>query len=189
MLPITRKKSDKLSESLRETLERANASNLQQAIRQNNEVLATLRHRVQLGEHLDKLKRHYRDLEKETVDLTTAEALPVDRLVLLGVPFIVGGLGLIYGIANVFGFTWLVTSPDPTWGMACILVGFMSLLTYYFGRKMDNGQHHVTAKNVNGRSIRCDARSEKLNPNETTSIQPCQPTMIRLNCASVTRRI
>lgn len=133
-----KEKSDKLSESLRETLERANASNLQQAIRQNNEVLATLRHRVQLGEHLDKLKRHYRDLEKETVDLTTAEALPVDRLVLLGVPFIVGGLGLIYGIANVFGFTWLVTSPDPTWGMACILVGFMSLLTYYFGR--ENGQ-------------------------------------------------
>ena len=40
----------------------------------------TLRHRVQLGEHLDKLKRHYRSLEKESVDLTTAEALPLDRL-------------------------------------------------------------------------------------------------------------
>ena len=133
-----KEKSDKLADSLRETLERANASNLQQAIRQNNEVITTLRHRMQLGEHLDKLKRHYRDLEKETVDLTTAEALPVDRLVLLGVPFIVGGMGLIYGMANVFGFTWLVARPDPTWGMLCILFGFMSLLTYYFGR--ENGQ-------------------------------------------------
>ncbi len=133
-----KEKSDKLADSLRETLERANATNLQQAIRQNTEVIATLRHRMQLGEHLEKLKRHYRDLERETVDLTTAEALPVDRLVLLGVPFIVGGLGLIYGMANVFGITWLVTRPDPTWGMLCILFGFMSLLTYYFGR--ENGQ-------------------------------------------------
>lgn len=133
-----KEKSDKLADSLQETLERANATNLQQAIRQNTEVIATLRHRMQLGEHLEKLKRHYRDLEKETVDLTTAEALPVDRLVLLGVPFIVGGMGLIYGMANVFGFTWLVTRPDPTWGMLCILFGFMSLLTYYFGR--ENGQ-------------------------------------------------
>jgi uncharacterized protein YhaN len=137
-----KEKSDKLAESLQETLERANASNLQQAIRQNTELIATLRHRMQLGEHLEKLKRHYRDLEKETVDLTTAEALPVDRLVLLGVPFIVGGMGLIYGMANVFGFTWLVARPDPTWGMLCILFGFMSLLTYYFGR--ENGQRSTS---------------------------------------------
>ncbi len=135
-------KADKLAESLRETLERANATNLQQAIRQHTENITTLRHRMQIGEHLDKLKRHYRDLETETVSLTTAEALPVDRLVLLGVPFIVGCLGLIYGLANVFGFTWLVATPEPTWGMLCILFGFMSLLTYYFGR--ENGQRSTS---------------------------------------------
>jgi DNA repair exonuclease SbcCD ATPase subunit len=135
-------RADSLAESLRETLDKANATNLQQAIRQHTESITTLRHRVQLGEHLDKLKRHYRDLEKETVNLTTAEALPVDRLILLAVPFIVGGMALIYGLANVFGFTWLVTEPDPTWGMLCILFGFMSLLTYYFGR--ENGQRSTT---------------------------------------------
>lgn len=135
-------RADSLAESLRETLGKANATNLQQAIRQHTESITTLRHRVQLGEHLDKLKRHYRDLEKETVNLTTAEALPVDRLILLAVPFIVGGMALIYGLANVFGFTWLVTEPDPTWGMLCILFGFMSLLTYYFGR--ENGQRSTT---------------------------------------------
>lgn len=128
-------RADKLQESLRETLERARATNLQQAIRHQTELITTLRHRMQLGEHLDKLKRHYRDLEKETVELTTTEALPVDRLILLAVPFIGGGMALIYGLANVFGFTWLVSEPDPTWGMLCILFGFMSLLTYYFGRE------------------------------------------------------
>lgn len=131
-------RADNLSQTLRQTLDKANATNLQQAIRKQNEAIAMLRQRVQLGEHLDKLKRHYRDLEKETVELTTAEALPVDRLILLAVPFIFGGMSLIYGVAHMFGFTWLVSEPDPTWGMLCILMGAMGLTTYYFGR--ENGQ-------------------------------------------------
>ncbi len=130
-----KERADKLGEQLKETLHRARASNLQQAIRQENETITTLRHRTQLGEHLDKLKRHYRDLEKETIELTTSEALPIDRVILLAVPFIVGGMALIYGVSNVFGITWFVSNPDPTWGMLCILFGFMSLLTYYFGRE------------------------------------------------------
>ncbi len=136
-------RADKLSQSLRQTLDKANATNLQQAIRKQNDAISMLRHRVQLGEHLDKLKRHYRDLEKETVELTTAEALPVDRLILLAVPFIFGGMSLIYGVAHVFGFRWLVTQPDPTWGMLCILMGAMGLLLYYFGR--ENGQRATSS--------------------------------------------
>ncbi|MEM8669644.1 MAG: AAA family ATPase [Planctomycetota bacterium] len=137
-------RADKLNAALEETLDRAYATDLQQAIRQHTEMLNTLKHRVQLGEHLEKLKRHYRDLEKETVELTTAEVLPVDRIVLLSVPFIVGGLSLIYGLANVFGFTWLIADPDPTWGMMCILIGVMSLFLYYFGR--ENGQRATSAE-------------------------------------------
>ena len=128
-------RAEKLGESLRETLEKANATDLRQAIRKQNEAISGLRNRSQLEDHLDKLKRHYRELEKETVELTTAEALPVDRLILLAVPFIVGGMSLIYGISHVFGFTWLVSEPDPTWGMFCILLGAMGLLLYYFGRE------------------------------------------------------
>ncbi len=129
-------KTDKLHERLKDVLDRAHASDLQQAIRRENDKLATLRHRVQLGEHLDKLKRHYRSLEKESVDLTTAEALPVDRFILLSVPFIVGGIALAYGLFHVFGVTWFLSSePDPTWGMLCFMFGIMSMLVYYFGRQ------------------------------------------------------
>lgn len=137
-------RADKLNVALEEVLARANASDLQQAIRHQTDILTTLRHRTQLSEHLAKLKRHYRDLEKETVELTTAEVLPVDRLVLLAVPFVFGGLSLIYGISHVFGFDWLVSDPDPTWGMLCILFGVMSLFTYYFGR--ENGQRTTSAE-------------------------------------------
>jgi len=129
-------KADKHNAQLREILNRAHASNLQEAIRQENIRLATLRRRLQLGEHLEKLKRHYRGLEKESVDLTTDEALPLDRLFLLALPFIVGGSLLIYGLSHVFGIPWFITGEhDPTWGMMYVLFGFMSLLTYYFARQ------------------------------------------------------
>lgn len=131
-------RADKLADELRETLEKARASNLQKAIRDQTELITTIKHRMQVGEHLDKLKRHYRDLENESVELTTAEALPVDRLILLAVPFIVGGMALIYGFANLFGFEWLVGEPDPTKGVLWMLFGFMASLLYYFGR--ENGQ-------------------------------------------------
>ncbi len=131
-------KADKLGENLREILERARAGNLQQAIRQQTETISSIKHRIQLGEHLDKLKRHYRDLEKESIDLTTAEALPVDRAILLGVPFVIGGLALFYGIFNVLGATWFVQDPDPNWGFICVFIGFLCLTTFYFGR--ENGR-------------------------------------------------
>ena len=130
--------AEKLGDELREVLDKARANDLQHAIRQQTETLTTLRHRMQLGEHLDKLKRHYRDLEKETVELTTAEALPIDRLILLAVPFITGGMASIYGLANLFGFYWLTSDPDPTTGMLWMMFGIMAFLAYYFGK--ENGQ-------------------------------------------------
>ncbi|TWT79237.1 Chromosome partition protein Smc [Planctomycetes bacterium CA13] len=135
-------RSEKLGAQLQDVLARAHATNLQQAIREQTEMIASLRHRVQLGEHLDKLKRHYRDLEKESVDLTTDEALPIDRLILLSVPFIFGGMALIYGFANLVGLDWFVAEPDPTWGMLWLMVGIVSMMAYYFGR--ENGMRSTS---------------------------------------------
>ncbi len=131
-------RSDQLGEKLRETLHRANASNLQQAIRMQTETITALKHRMHLGEHLDKLKRHYRDLEKETIELTTAEALPIDRAMLLGVPFLIGGISLLYGLFNILGVPWFAADPDPNWGMICIFIGILCMTLFYFGR--ENGR-------------------------------------------------
>ncbi len=133
--------ADRIGEVLGKVLEKAHAADLQQAIRNTGEEISTLRNRTDLGEHLHNLKRHYRDLERETVELTTAEALPVDRLFLLAVPFIFGGMSLVYGVAHVIGLTFLVTYPDTSWGLLCILMGFMGLMFYYFGR--EKGQHQT----------------------------------------------
>jgi len=135
-------KAEKLNVQLRDVLSRAHATNLQQAIREQTDLISALRNRIQLGEHLEKLKRHYRDLEKESVNLTTDEALPIDRLILLSVPFIFGGIALVYGVTNLLQLDWFTADPDPTWGMLCLMVGMMSMLTYYFGR--ENGMRSTS---------------------------------------------
>lgn len=135
-------RAEKMGSQLQGVLSRARATNLQQAIREENELITALRHRAQLGEHIEKLKRHYRDLEKETVDLTTDEALPMDRLILLAVPFIFGGMSLVYGVSNMLGLTWFSPDPDPTKGMFWLTVGFMGMLTYYFGK--ENGMRSTS---------------------------------------------
>ncbi len=128
-------RADKLGVQLQDILSRARATNIQQAIREETELISALRHRAQLGEHIEKLKRHYRDLEKESVNLTTDEALPLDKLFLLSIPFIFGGLSLVYGLSHMLGIQWLAPDPDPTTGIVWMLIGGMGMLTYYFGRE------------------------------------------------------
>jgi uncharacterized protein YhaN len=126
--------AEKLSARLRETLDIAQSSNLHDAMRQQAEVISSLRNRIQVEQHLEKLRRHYRDLEKESLDLATNEAFPVERTILLFVPFLFGGLGILYGIFNVFGWDWFSIEPDPTWGMMMIFAGILSLFLWYIGR-------------------------------------------------------
>lgn len=127
-----------LREKIDDVLKRAHATDLQDAIAERTDVISRLRSRIQLGEHLEKLKRHHRDLERESIELTTDEALPIDRVLLLGVPFLIGGLSGVYGLSHVFGVPWLVSKPDPMWGMFLVMLAVMCMIVYYFGR--ENGR-------------------------------------------------
>ena len=131
-----KEKADKLGRRMAETLDRTRADNLQQAIRDETELIARLRHRIQLGEHLEKLKRHYRDLERESVDLATDRVLPIDRLPMLSIPFIFGGGLVLYGLFHVFNVeTFIGQTANPTQGMLCVIFGAMALLVYYLYRE------------------------------------------------------
>ncbi|TWU08196.1 AAA family ATPase [Stieleria varia] len=134
-----KKRCEQYGEQLTEVLERAHASELQQAIRRETDVISALKHRLQLGEHLEKLKRHYRSLENESVDLTTAEVLPLDRLLLLALPFIVGGSCLVYAFSHLTGLSWFLSGePDATTGVLYMMFGTCALLVYFISRQ--NGQ-------------------------------------------------
>ncbi len=126
--------AEKLGARLREMVDMAQAGNLHDAMRQQADVIATLRNRMQIEQHLEKLRRHYRDLEKESLELATNEAFPVERTILLFVPFLIGGLGILYGFFHVFGWDWFSNDPDPTWGMTSIFVGVLCMFLWYIGR-------------------------------------------------------
>ena len=129
-------RAEKLNDQLKVTLDRARSSNLHDAIRQESATINSLRHRAQLGDHIDKLKRHYRHLEEESVELTTSEALPLDRVFLLSVPFIGGCLALLYAFSHVFNVDWFLTSePDPTKGMMWLIPGLMALCIFALARQ------------------------------------------------------
>ncbi|WP_436714695.1 AAA family ATPase [Roseiconus lacunae] len=134
-----KKRSEHLADEMGEVLNRTRSNDLQQAIREENTHLATLRRAKQLSEHIEKLKRHYRSLENESVDLSTAEVLPIDRLLLMGLPFVVGGSCLVVAFSHLLGVTWFLTGePTPTAGMLWLFFGLMSLAVYFLSKQ--NGQ-------------------------------------------------
>ncbi len=130
-------------------------------MRQQADVIATLRNRMQIEQHLEKLRRHYRDLEKESLELATNEAFPVERTILLFVPFLIGGLGILYGFFHVFGWDWFSNDPDPTWGMTSIFVGVLCMFMWYIVATAVSPVRRWTLKTVNAKSIRCDVRFAK----------------------------
>ncbi|MEC7407521.1 MAG: AAA family ATPase [Planctomycetota bacterium] len=145
---LHQEEADRIGEKLEKILQRANAEDLQSAIQHNTEELRLLRDRVRVSEHLENLKRHYRELEQDAIELATAEALPVDRLILLAVPFIFGALSLVYGVANLMGLTFLVNTPDSNWGTLCMVMGAIGLALFYFGR--ESGQRHGSINREEG---------------------------------------
>ena len=129
-------KLDRLSEPLEEVLGRAREDNLQEAIRHVNESVITLRQRNQVDDHLEKLRRHYRSLEQESVDLTTEEAYPVDSVLVLLLPIVFGATALVYGLSHIMRVTWFTSGPpDPMWGMMFVCIGLSLLVVCSMLRK------------------------------------------------------
>ncbi len=126
---------EKIGGKLAATLQAAGSNNLHDAMRRQAETIANLRSRIQLEQHLEKLRRHLRDLEKEALELATNEAYPLEQRILLFVPFLFGGIGTIYGMVHVMGYTWFLDDPDPTWGMTMVFVGLLCFFLWYFVRE------------------------------------------------------
>lgn len=127
--------ADKFAEKLAPALKSAGSSNLHDAMRRQAEGVANLRARIQLEQHLEKLRKHHRDLEKEALELATNEAYPLEQRVLLFVPFLFGGIGTIYGMVHVLGWTWFFDEPDPTWGMTMVFMGLLCFFLWYSVRE------------------------------------------------------
>ena len=127
---------NELQEGLGEVLHRVGESDLQQAIRSEQQTLARLQRSMQLGEHIEKLKRHYRSLENESANLSVSEVVPLDRLIFMGAQFAAGACCLIIALSHFIGFTWLLFSePNPTEGVPWLIFGLMTLIIFYYSKQ------------------------------------------------------
>lgn len=120
---------------LREKIGHLQNEDLHESIKLQGAVIARFRKAIQTEEHIDKLRRHHKELENEAINLTTAEALPVDRSIFMAAPFLFGGVGLIYGLVKTTGI-WNVAERDPTFGMFSMLIGMACLAMWYMGRQL-----------------------------------------------------
>lgn len=130
-----KKEADALAQRLHESLDHAQARNLHESIKRQGELITTLRQCIQLEAHLEKTRKHYRDLEQESLDLATSEALPIERTLLLSVPFAMGAMALIYGIFSVFQWSFFIETTHPTTGIMFVFGGMMALGVWYLGRE------------------------------------------------------
>ncbi|MEZ6088436.1 MAG: AAA family ATPase [Pirellulaceae bacterium] len=130
-----RQEIQRQEKQLRELIGHLKTDDLHESIKLQGAVIATFRKAIQTEEHLDKLRRHHKDLENEAINLTTAEALPVDRSIFMAAPFLFGGVGLIYGFVKTTGI-WNIAEKDPTFGMFSMLIGIACLAMWYMGRQL-----------------------------------------------------
>jgi uncharacterized protein YhaN len=134
---------EKFQDELYDALERSETNDLQQGIRQRHKQLADLKRIAQLGQHIDKLKRHYRSLETESIDLATQEVLPLNRMLISGLVFIAGVCCLILFLAHLVPIRlFLYGEPNLMHGVFCLLIGVLCLTVWYFN---DQNERRSTA--------------------------------------------
>jgi uncharacterized protein YhaN len=126
-----KKEADRLSEELSTFLKSHDQDDLHVAIQKKNEFIAKLRSQEQLEERLGKLQRHKREMESEAVGLASDEALPIERAMVLAIPFVFGGCLFFGGLAKIGGY-WF--TQDKNTGMMMLLIGFVCLFFYWSWR-------------------------------------------------------
>ncbi len=169
-----KKEADRLALEINEFLSVRNEDDLQKAHKNCNELLLSLRKSQNLEDRLDKLVKQKREIETDAVSLESEEGLPVDHVIRLAPPFILGAIMLVMGLGKFFEWQWTSTAPvkaagqmttaalaaaaqaDKTMGLLLFLLGMAVLIgTYYFWKRLEQGSR-VDLKD-------CDSHLEALN--------------------------
>lgn len=127
--------ADKLGAKLAPTLKALGSDNVHDAMRKAADAITHLRSRIQVEHHLEKLRRHYRELEKEALDLATDEAFPLEQRAVQFIPFMFGGLSTIYGMVHVLGHSWFLEAPNATWGITMVFAGLVCFAIWFLIRE------------------------------------------------------
>ena len=143
-----KKESAKLGEKIKLMLDARSQPDLQTALSKQEILMTNLRKLQQVEERLDKLVKHRKELEGEAVDLASNEALPMDRIVPLGIPFVLGGTLFAVGGISLLGFQ-LISFSSGTSTMMCVF-GMMLLLGWYMWLQLDQRTTNVDLNDCEG---------------------------------------
>ena len=125
-----------------DVLQRTASSDLQQAIREETETLALLRRRMELGDSMEKLKRHYRSLETESASLSIAEIVPFNNLLFMGLHFVIGAGSLVIAFSHFFHWQWfLFSEPNQVDGVPWLVFGGLVLWVYYLNKQSTRSEN------------------------------------------------
>ncbi len=128
-----RREAEKLSTEIKEFLSARNADDLQKALQTRSDMIANLRKWQTIEERLASLNQHKKELEGEAVDLATEQAFPMERVFVLGIPFVFGGCMLVAGLFKTTGYGgWL--AADAATGLMMMLIGIIVLFFWWTWR-------------------------------------------------------
>ena len=165
-----------------EVLQRTASTDLQQAIREETEMLGLLRRRMDLGESMDKLKRHYRSLETESASLSIAEVVPFNNLLFMGLHFVIGAGSLMIALSHFVGVRWLLFSePNQVDGVPWLVFGVLVLWVYYLNKQSTRSANSTDREDCERqidslrRQLReLEAEQEEIDGELSTSTQPIE---------------
>jgi uncharacterized protein YhaN len=168
-----KREADRLASEINGFLSVSGQEDLQKAHKHCNELLLSLRKSQNLEERIDKLVKHKREIETDAVSLESDEGLPIDHVVRLAPPFILGSIALVLGLGKFFGWQWTASTPvqrtaatladaaaksqaELSFGLLLFLFGIAVLVgTYFFWKRLEQGSRTDLSE--------CDSRLEAMN--------------------------
>jgi uncharacterized protein YhaN len=154
-----KREADRLAAEINEFLSVRGEEDLQKAHKNCNDLLLSLRKSLNLEERIDKLAKHKREIETDAVSLESEEGLPIDHVLRLATPFIIGSIALVMGLGQFFSWQWTssdlpskvagqvatvataaATQAEQTRGLLLFLLGMAVLIgTYFYWKRLEQG--------------------------------------------------
>ncbi len=132
-----KKEMDRLAAQLQEFLAIHQEKDLQQAIAKQNEFIQSLRRLESVEEKLDKLQKHHRQLDEESLELSTQRALPLQQAFFQHMLFVGGGSAFLFGLLRILNIGAAYFSGTQQSGILYAFFGILAIIFGYLLRQFD----------------------------------------------------
>lgn len=147
-----------LRKELEDSLRSLGATELDDAVEQVGDMVAVLRHRVQLEENIQQSEDQVSQLATKAASCQERQMLPLQTLAFLGVTFVTGALLiLLYGLTMIYQ-----SSPVGVFGTPAGLVGLGLVIGSVFGKQSLEKTHRGEAERYQTQVARLEQECAKL---------------------------